>query len=67
MPFLSRFTAVITGGDPDRGPVGFRNAGLVKLVRGDAGRFQIAWVLTPDLVAAIKAGQAENADQGDQS
>jgi phosphohistidine phosphatase len=58
LPFLARFTAVLTGGDPERGPVGFQNAGLVKLVRGDAGRFQIAWVLTADLVAAIRAGNA---------
>jgi phosphohistidine phosphatase len=58
LPFLSKLSAVLTGGDPFRGPIGFRNAGLVRMVRGDAGRFEIDWVITPELVAAVTAASS---------
>lgn len=48
MPFLSRFAGALLAGQAGVEPIAFRNGGLVKLLRGESGRFQVSWIITPD-------------------
>lgn len=51
LPILQRLTGLLMCGDPHTELVAFRNAGLIRLVGDQPGRFQLAWILTPELVA----------------
>ena len=53
LPFLSRLTAVLLTGKESPEPVAFQNSGVVCLGRGEAGTWQVRWVLTPEALAAV--------------
>lgn len=48
LPFLSRLAGTLLVGPAGVEPIAVRNAGLVRLVRGESGRFQVSWILSPD-------------------
>ena len=48
LPFLAHLAGLLLAGDADRPVVRFRNGGIVCLVRKE-GRWQVAWVLTPEM------------------
>ena len=49
LPFLSKLASLLVTGDESAGIVAFRNSGVVCLQRGIDKRWQLAWMLTPDL------------------
>jgi phosphohistidine phosphatase len=51
MPHMSRLASLLLTGDPSPGPVHFRNAGIVCLVRDPGGHWGIEWVITPYLLS----------------
>lgn len=54
LPHLSRLVSRLLGLAADRPAVQFQMGGLVRLDRSDAGEWVIRWVLTPDLLAAVR-------------
>ncbi len=65
LPFLDRLASLLVTGDAGGHVIAFRNGGLVRLLprdgaadtapgpaagQGPAGRFTVAWILTPELV-----------------
>jgi phosphohistidine phosphatase len=53
LPFLSRLAAALLTGRESPEPVAFRNSGVVCLQRAAAGAFQLAWIITPDMLAGL--------------
>lgn len=53
LPFLSRLASLLLVGDPTKGIVRFRNAGIVCLIR-EEGRWSLGWVVTPRQIEALK-------------
>ncbi len=53
LPFLSRLAGLLLVGDPTKGIVRFRNAGIVCLIR-EEGRWSLGWVVTPGQIEALK-------------
>lgn len=53
-PHLPKLTSLLVGGDSDRDLVDFRNGGIVALDRKD-GAWRIAWILTPEMAAALRS------------
>ena len=51
MPFVSRLASLLLTGYESPPVVAFVNVGIVCLERTDDGRWVVAWVVTPDLVA----------------
>jgi phosphohistidine phosphatase len=49
LPHLGRLASLLLIGDPGRGIIRFRNAGIVCLARGEGG-WAVQWILPPDLV-----------------
>ncbi len=49
LPHLGRLASLLLIGDPSRGIIRFRNAGIVCLARGEGG-WAVEWLLPPDLV-----------------
>jgi phosphohistidine phosphatase len=49
LPFMSRIVGLLVVGDPQRETVRFQNSGVVCL-RKHEGRWNIEWVVVPDLV-----------------
>jgi phosphohistidine phosphatase len=56
LPHLSRLVSRLLGLSADRPAVQFQMGGLVRLDRSDAGNWVIRWILTPDLLAAVREG-----------
>jgi phosphohistidine phosphatase len=52
LPFLSKLTSVLLTGSESAGTVAFKNAGIVCLSRSAENRWQLNWVLIPELLAA---------------
>jgi phosphohistidine phosphatase len=48
LPFLARLAGLLLSGDADNPIVRFRTGGIVCLTR-DEDRWQVAWILTPDM------------------
>ena len=51
LPFLSRLASVLLGGCESSDTVAFQNGGIVCLCRGEQDRWQIEWLVTPQLIA----------------
>ncbi len=49
LPHLACLASLLLIGDPSRGIIRFRNAGIVCLARGEGG-WAVEWLLPPDLV-----------------
>jgi phosphohistidine phosphatase len=49
LPFMSRLTALLVAGDPEREVVRFQNAGVVYL-REYEGQWSVEWIVVPRLV-----------------
>ncbi len=54
LPHLSRLVSRLLGLAADRPAVQFQMGGLVRLDRSDAEQWVIRWMLTPDLLAAVR-------------
>jgi len=52
LPFLSRLASLLLVGDPTKGIIRFRNAGIVCLIR-EEGQWSLGWVVTPGQVEAL--------------
>jgi phosphohistidine phosphatase len=50
LPFMERLAGQMLTGDPESSVVQFRNAGIVCLMREE--RWQVAWIITPEIAAA---------------
>ncbi|MHC4501070.1 MAG: SixA phosphatase family protein [Planctomycetota bacterium] len=51
LPFLSKLASSLSTGDESANIVAFRNGGVVCLRRGEDSRWQVDWVVTPELLA----------------
>ena len=51
MPFVSKLAALMLTGDESADTVAFKQAGIVCLERGDNNRWQLVWMVTPDILA----------------
>ena len=49
LPFLSRLAALLLTGYESGAPIAFRNAGVLCLGRTDDNRWQVEWLVTPEL------------------
>jgi phosphohistidine phosphatase len=52
LPFLARLAGLLLAGDADNQVVRFRTGGIVCLARGEE-RWQVAWILTPEMARAL--------------
>lgn len=50
LPFLSKLASVLLTGDETAGLVGFRQGGIVCLERSPEKKWQVAWMITPQLL-----------------
>ena len=50
LPFLSKLASLLLCGDESVSVVAFRNSGVVCLACGEAGKWQIEWVVTPEVL-----------------
>ena len=50
LPFLSRLAALLLTGDADTEPVAFQKAGIVCLRQNPEETWQLAWILTPEIL-----------------
>jgi phosphohistidine phosphatase len=50
LPFLSKLASLLLSGHESLEPVAIRNAGIVALSRSKNGRWQIEWMITPELI-----------------
>ena len=50
LPFLSRLASLLLAGSEWANTVAFKNAGIVCLERSEDNRWQIDWMVTPELV-----------------
>ena len=50
MPFLSRLAAALLCQDESMPVVAFQQAGIVRLDRGEGGRWSLNWALPPDIM-----------------
>jgi phosphohistidine phosphatase len=51
MPFVARLASLLLTGRDSTFPVAFKNAGVVCLSRIDPGRWQVEWILTPQIIS----------------
>jgi len=51
LPHLEHLASLLLCGDANRRVVTFRNAGVVRLERGEENAWHLNWVFTPDLLA----------------
>lgn len=49
LPHLSRLASLLVLGEPEREILAFRNGGLVRLERSEAGAWRVGWVLAPEI------------------
>ena len=52
MPFLARLASLLLVGDEAAQPVAFQQGGVVCLRRGEDARWQVAWMIVPELFAS---------------
>jgi len=50
MPFMARLASALLLGDESGEPVVFQQGGVVCLRRGDDARWQVAWMIVPELL-----------------
>lgn len=50
MPFLSKLVSLLLTGDQANGCVVFRNGGIVCLNQTEQNRWQVEWIITPELL-----------------
>lgn len=50
MPFLGKLASLLLTGDQESGCVVFRNGGIVCLNRTEENRWQVEWIITPELL-----------------
>lgn len=53
LPFLSRLTSLLLTGSESADTVVFKNAGIVCLNRSEENRWQLDWVVIPELLVAM--------------
>ena len=51
LPFLSKLTSLLLTGSESANTVAFRNGGIVCLNRSEENRWQIEWIIIPELLA----------------
>ncbi len=51
LPFLAKLTSLLLTGSQSVEPVAFKQGGIVCLNRSDENRWQIQWMVTPELLA----------------
>ena len=51
LPFLSKLASVLISGSESAKAVAFKNGGVVSLRRGDDNLWQLAWLITPELLS----------------
>jgi phosphohistidine phosphatase len=51
LPFLSKLTSLLLTGSESADVVAFKNSGIVCLNRSEANRWQLNWVVIPELLA----------------
>jgi len=51
MPFVSRLASLLLTGSESTETVAFRQGGIVALSRAEPGKWQVEWMITPQLVA----------------
>ncbi len=52
LPFLSKLTSLLVTGSESADTVAFKNAGIVCLSRSEEKRWQLDWVVIPELLTA---------------
>jgi phosphohistidine phosphatase len=50
LPFLGKLAATLLAGSESKNPVAFRQGGVVCLQRNEDQTWQVAWMVTPDLL-----------------
>ncbi|MHC4483443.1 MAG: phosphohistidine phosphatase SixA [Planctomycetota bacterium] len=50
LPFLSKLASLLLAGSESANAVAFKNGGVVCLQRGEDNRWQIDWMVTPELL-----------------
>ena len=50
LPFLSKLASLLLSGSESANTVAFKNAGIVCLSRSEDNRWQIEWMVTPELL-----------------
>ncbi len=50
LPFLSNLASLLLASDESRQVVRFANGGIVALERSEQGKWQLMWMVTPDLL-----------------
>jgi phosphohistidine phosphatase len=50
LPFLSKLASLLLAGSESANTVVFKNAGIVALARSEENRWQIEWIITPELL-----------------
>lgn len=51
LPFLAKLATALMGGAEQQNAVGFRQGGVVCLEKGEAGNWQLGWMIIPELLA----------------
>lgn len=51
LPFLGKLTSLLVTGSESADTVAFKNSGVVCLNRSEQSRWQVDWVITPELLA----------------
>ena len=51
LPFLARLASLLLAGSESDDTVAFKNAGIVALARSEENRWQIEWMILPELLA----------------
>jgi phosphohistidine phosphatase SixA len=50
LPFLAQLATILMGGTKGQGFVGFKQGGVVCLGKGEAGNWQVGWMVIPELL-----------------
>ncbi len=51
LPFLSKLASVLITGSESANAIAFKNGGVVSIRRGDDNLWQLAWLITPELLS----------------
>jgi len=51
LPFLGKLASLLLTGSESANPVAFKNAGIVCIARLSGGKWQIEWMVTPEILA----------------
>ena len=50
LPFLAKLATTLMGGTEEQSFVGFKQGGVVCLEKGEAGNWQLGWMIIPELL-----------------